>query len=151
MSDPQILVRIFAAALVTCLLGLERSRRYQFIGARTFGMIGIGGAAAGVMAVRMGLADPTALSRALQGVLMGVGFLGAGVIVHPGPRLRTVGVTTAAAIWVAAVLGFAAGLGEWLLVIGGVGFALLLLIVPEPLASREDRDRAKREREAPEP
>jgi len=145
MIDPQILVRVFAAALACSLLGLERSRRYQFIGARTFGMIGIGGAVAGVMAARMGVADPTALSRALQGVLMGVGFLGAGVIVHPGPRYRTVGVTTAAAIWVAAVLGFAAGLGEWILVVGGMVFALILLVVPEPLASREDRERAKQE------
>lgn len=147
MSDPQIVVRVFVAALACSMLGLERSRRYQFIGARTFGLIGIGGAIAGVMSARMGVIDPAALSRTLQGMLTGVGFLGAGVIVHPGVRLRTVGVTTAAAIWVAAVLGFAAGIGEWLLVLAGAGFSLALLVMPEPLASREDRERARREAE----
>jgi putative Mg2+ transporter-C (MgtC) family protein len=142
MTDPQILVRIFAAAVATSLLGLERSRRRQNIGARTFGLIGLGGAVAGVMAVRAGAVDPTALSRALQGVLMGVGFLGAGVIVHPGRRRPTVGVTTAAAIWVAAVVGFAAGLAEWLLVVAGVGFSLLLLMIPEPLEIEQAREPA---------
>ena len=145
MSDVQIIVRLFAAVVTTSLLGLERSRRYQFIGARTFGLIGIGGAAAAIMAARLGLTDSAAVSRVLQGMLAGIGFLGAGVIVHPGARLRTVGVTTAAAIWVAAVLGFAAGLGEWALILGGVIFALLLLMIPEPLASREERERARRE------
>ena len=148
MSDPQIVVRIFVAALACSMLGLERSRRYQFIGARTFGLIGIGGAVAGAMSARLGILDPAATSRTLQGMLAGIGFLGAGVIVHPGVRLRTVGVTTAAAIWVAAVLGFAAGIGEWLLVIAGAAFSLVLLIMPEPLASKEDRERARREGEA---
>lgn len=147
MSDPQIVVRIFVAALACSMLGLERSRRYQFIGARTFGLIGIGGAVAGAMSTRLGILDPAATSRTLQGMLAGIGFLGAGVIVHPGARLRTVGVTTAAAIWVAAVLGFAAGIGEWLLVIAGAAFSLVLLIMPEPLASKEDRERARREAE----
>lgn len=147
MSDPQIVLRIFVAAVACSLLGLERSRRYQFIGARTFGLIGIGGAVAGAMAVRIGAVDPAATSRTLQGMLAGIGFLGAGVIVHPGVRTRTVGVTTAAAIWVAAVLGFAAGLGEWLLVIAGAAFSLVLLIMPEPLASHEERERARREGE----
>lgn len=143
MTDVEILLRMFAAALATCLLGLERSRRPQLVGMRTFGLIGIGAAAAGVMAVRMGGLDPTALSRTLQGVLMGVGFLGGGVIVHRG-RQRTMGVTTAAAVWVAAVVGFAAGLGEWLLVVAGTGLSLLLLLLPEPAAVRQERDRDER-------
>lgn len=142
MTDAQILIRVLAAAAGACLLGLERSRRYQFIGARTFGLIGIGGALSGVMAARMGAIDPSALSRALQGVMMGVGFLGAGVIVHPATRRRVRGVTTAAAVWVAALVGFAAGLGEWVTVLGGLAFSLLLLIIPEPLETHDERRKA---------
>lgn len=147
MTDLQILIRLFVAGLAAALLGLERSRRHQFIGARTFGLIGIGSAAAAILSVRMGAADAAAVSRVLQGMLAGIGFLGAGVIVHPGPKKLTVGVTTAASIWVASVLGFAAGFGEWVLVLGGVALALVLLVIPEPLASQADRDRARRERE----
>lgn len=140
MSDPQILLRLFAAAFATGLLGFERSRRtQQAIGVRTFGLIGVGAAVAGVIVATAGLADASAIGRALQGVLMGVGFLGAGVIVHPGRGRRAFGVTTAASIWVAAAVGFAAGLAQWVLVAGAVGFALILLMIPEPIEIEQAR------------
>src|SRR5512143_1657918 len=123
MLDLQIPLRLIVAAVVTSLVGLERSRRYQFIGMRTFGLIGLGAAVAGVAATRM--ADASAVSRVLQGMLAGIGFLGAGVIVHRAAGRMTVGVTTAAAMWVAAIVGFAAGLGEWLLVGAAVALSLL--------------------------
>ena len=138
--DWQLVLRLAVAAAATSLVGLERSRRRQFIGMRTFGLIGVGGAVAGVMSAHMGLADATAVSRVLQGLLAGIGFLGAGVIVHRVGRRRTAGVTTAAAIWVAAILGFAAGVGEWQLVGVSVALALLLLILPEPLALEGDQE-----------
>ena len=134
MTDAQILFRLFIAALAASLLGLERSRRRrQGIGVRTFGLIGLGGGMAGVLAAKMLGADPATFGRALQGVLMGIGFLGAGVIVHTGAGRRTYGVTTAASIWVAAGLGFCAGLAEWVMVAGCADLALLLLMIPEPL------------------
>jgi putative Mg2+ transporter-C (MgtC) family protein len=144
MTDAQILVRILAAAAATSLLGLERSRRRKGIGARTFGLIGVGAAAAGVMAVQAGAVDLTAVGRTLQGVMMGIGFLGAGAILHPVGRKRALGVTTAAAIWVAAVAGFAAGLAEWVIVASSVGFSLLLLVLPEPLDVEEPRPSRRR-------
>ena len=138
MLDPQIPLRLIVAAVVTSLVGLERSRRYQFIGMRTFGLIGLGAAVAGVTATRMAHADVSAVSRVLQGMLAGIGFLGAGVIVHRADGRLTLGVTTAAAIWVAAILGFAAGLGEWLVVGAAVALSLLLLLLPEPATLEHD-------------
>lgn len=140
----QLIARLAVAAVATSAVGLERSRRRQFIGMRTFGLIGVGGAAAGVLSAHMGVSDPAALSRVMQGMLAGIGFLGAGVIVHPTWGRRTTGVTTAASIWVAAIVGFAAGLGEWWLTGVSVVLSLVLLLLPEPLAADEpDDDREK--------
>lgn len=141
--DWQIVLRLVVAAVATSVVGLERSRRRQFIGMRTFGLIGVGAAAAGILSTHMSPADPAAMSRVLQGLLAGIGFLGAGVIVHYLQRRLTVGVTTAAAIWVAAILGFAAGLGEWWLVGATVVLGLILLVLPEPLAHEQDQEKAK--------
>jgi putative Mg2+ transporter-C (MgtC) family protein len=144
MIDPQLVLRLIVAAGATSLVGLERSRRSYAIGMRTFGLIGLGAAVAGVAATRIGLADSSAVSRVLQGMLAGIGFLGAGVIVHRSDRPQTMGVTTAAAVWVAAIVGFAAGLGEWLLVAAAVALCLLLLFLPEPAGvAREDEDKRR--------
>ncbi|MBL8772379.1 MAG: MgtC/SapB family protein, partial [Phenylobacterium sp.] len=80
--------------------------------------------------------DARVISTVLQGVLTGVGFVGAGVIMHPACGRSIHGVTTAAAIWVAALAGFAAGLGEWLLMAVGAGLTFALLMAPEPFAPK---------------
>ncbi|HEY8834249.1 MAG TPA: MgtC/SapB family protein, partial [Chthoniobacterales bacterium] len=76
--------------------------------------------------------DANALSRVIQGILTGVGFLGAGVILRD-PAGHVTGLTTAATIWVCAVLGLVCGLGYW--VILGVTFALttITLLLGSPL------------------
>ena len=138
MIDLDTPLRLVAGVAVTFLIGLERSRRIPAVGARTFGMIGLAGATAALMTVRQGGADPSLLGRVLQGVLMGVGFVGAGVIMHPACRRGLHGVTTAAAIWVAVLVGFAAGLAEWMLVGAAALLAVGLLMAPEPLRPRRD-------------
>jgi len=79
-----------------------------------------------------GLQDsPDALSRVIQGIATGVGFLGAGEIVRQSPqesqRLEIHGLTSAAAIWVSAALGIAAGCGLWQL--GLIGSVLTLVVL----------------------
>jgi putative Mg2+ transporter-C (MgtC) family protein len=138
MSDVDTLIRLALGAGVAFLIGLERSRRMQFVGARTFGLIGLAGAAAAITATQYQAGDPGTTGRVLQGVLVGVGFVGAGVIMHPACRRSIHGVTTAAAMWLAAVVGFASGTGAWILVAGAGALALLLLVVPEPLLARKD-------------
>jgi putative Mg2+ transporter-C (MgtC) family protein len=136
MSDADVVLRLLVAAGVGFLIGIERSRRIRFVGARTFALIATAGAMAGVVAMRLHSEDARVISTVLQGVLTGVGFVGAGVIMHPACGRSIHGVTTAAAIWVAALAGFAAGLGEWLLMAVGAGLTFALLMAPEPFASR---------------
>lgn len=146
MSDLEVVLRILAAAAVGFLIGIERSRRIRFVGARTFALIATAGAMAGVVAMRLHSEDARVISTVLQGVLTGVGFVGAGVIMHPACGRSIHGVTTAAAIWVAALAGFAAGLGEWLLMAAGAGLTFVVLMAPEPFASRPaGRDEAQDE------
>lgn len=136
MSDAEVVFRVLAAAAVGFLIGIERSRRIRFVGARTFALIATAGAMAGVVAMRLHSQDARVISTVLQGVLTGVGFVGAGVIMHPACGRSIHGVTTAAAIWVSALAGFAAGLGEWLLMAVGAGLTFALLMVPEPFAAK---------------
>ena len=135
------MLRLALGAGTTFMMGLERSRRMQFVGARTFGLIGLAGAAAAVAALRLEAGDKGAISPVLQGVLAGVGFVGAGVIMHPACRRSIHGVTTAAAMWLAAIIGFAAGMGAWSLTLGAAVLAGGLLVVPEPL-NRPDYGRS---------
>jgi putative Mg2+ transporter-C (MgtC) family protein len=136
VTDADVILRLVAAAVVGFLIGLERSRRIRFVGARTFALIATAGAMAGVVAMRLHGDDARVISTVLQGVLTGVGFVGAGVIMHPACGRSIHGVTTAAAIWVAALAGFAAGLGEWLLLVMGAGLTFGLLMAPEPFAAK---------------
>ncbi len=132
MSEADVAVRLVLAAAVGFLIGLERSRRTRFVGARTFALISTAGAMAGIVAMRLHSEDARVISSVLQGVVMGVGFIGAGVIMHPACGRTIHGVTTAAAVWVSALAGFAAGLGEWLLMLLGGGLTVAVLLAPEP-------------------
>lgn len=146
MSDVELVLRVVVAAVVGFLIGLERSRRIRFVGARTFALIATAGAMAGVVAMRLHSEDARVISTILQGVLMGVGFVGAGVIMHPACGRSVHGVTTAAAVWVSALAGFAAGLGEWLLMAVGAGLTFVLLMAPEPFGAKVSaRDEAEDE------
>ena len=136
MSEIEILLRLAAGAAAGFLMGLERARRIEFVGGRTFGLIGLAAAAAAVITQAISGESPAGHAAALQGVLTGVGFIGAGVVLHPACRRNIRGVTTASAIWMAAVIGFAAGLGLWVLFIGAVALTGLLLVVPEPFQRR---------------
>ena len=138
MTDVELVVRVVVAAVVGFLIGLERSRRIRFVGARTFALIATAGAMAGVVAMRLHSEDARVISTILQGVLMGVGFVGAGVIMHPACGRSIHGVTTAAAVWVSALAGFAAGLGGWLLMAVGAGLTFVLLMAPEPFATKAE-------------
>ncbi|WP_293678849.1 MgtC/SapB family protein [uncultured Phenylobacterium sp.] len=145
MSDMELVFRVVVAAVVGFLIGLERSRRIRFVGARTFALIATAGAMAGVVAMRLHSEDARVISTILQGVLMGVGFVGAGVIMHPACGRSIHGVTTAAAVWVSALAGFAAGLGEWLLMAVGAGLTFVVLMAPEPFAAKASTDDRERD------
>ena len=94
-----IIARLGSAALIGGIIGLNRDL-HKSSGLRTFSLVGLG-AALVVLLTTDGAMDPNATSRVLQGIITGVGFLGAGVIVHEAATAKVRGLTTAAAIWIA--------------------------------------------------
>lgn len=123
------LLRITVAALIGMAIGLNRELHGKPAGLRTHGLIAMGSALVIVAAERLLPGDPAAVSRVMQGVVAGLGFVGAGVIMHHDTEHRVEGLTTAATIWMVAVLGIACGAGYLWLGVGGVVLALVILVV----------------------
>jgi putative Mg2+ transporter-C (MgtC) family protein len=128
-------LRLGAAALAGAVIGVNRDLADKPIGSRTLGLVALGAAVVAVAAIEVpGMSEnPDALSRVVQGIVQGVmagiSFIGAGVILRDA-RARTVeGLTTAATVWVTAALGIACGLGRWDVVVIGTVIALALLVV----------------------
>lgn len=129
-----IALRLGGAALAGVLVGLNRDLRGKPIGMRTLGLVALGGAIAAVASVQFAdLNDhPDALSRVVQGIVQGimagVSFIGAGVILRDAERGIVEGLTTAATVWVSAALGIACGLAAWRTATLGLVIALGLLV-----------------------
>lgn len=127
MTETDLIWRIVAGALCGMIIGLERARENKNVGVRTLTMVALGGAVLIASVEFMANGDPNAASRAFQGLVTSIGFLGAGLILQSRKQVR--GLTTAAAVWVATILGGVAGLGlPWLaLACAAVVFTLLAL------------------------
>jgi putative Mg2+ transporter-C (MgtC) family protein len=124
LEDQLVVVgRVALAALLGYLVGLERAYRGKDAGDRTFALIALGSAAFVGMAVEL---FPFSADRVVQGVIVGVGFLGGGVIFRAEGAVH--GLTTAAASWVAAAIGSIAGGGLYL---SAVLVAVLAVVVLE--------------------
>ena len=124
-----------SATVAGTLIGINRDVLNKPIGIRTLGLVGLGTAMVAVASIQVpSMAEhPDALSRVVQGIIQGImagiSFIGAGVILRD-PKTRFVeGLTTAATVWVTAALGIACGLGSWKVAGVGLVFAMLLLVV----------------------
>ena len=128
---PEILLRLGVATLAGGLIGLDRDLHGKPVGLKTLGLVGVATAMAVVLADPAGdpprISDPA--SRIIQGILTGIGFLGAGVIVRTEHRFRIRGLTSAACTWFAACVGIACGVGQWRIVLVALVIAFTLLIV----------------------
>lgn len=128
-GDP--ILRLTLAAVVGAAIGLNRDLRNKPAGIRTIGLVSLSSAMLVLSlhnyALQLGDAGEDAVSRVIQGLVTGVGFLGAGVIIRDGTS-RVRGLTTAAVIWFAAGIGIVCGVGNWPILITSVVlmFALLL-------------------------
>jgi len=131
---PEITLRLGGATACGAIVGLNRDIHNKPIGTRTLGLVGLGAAIVTVAAVHYhGLdAQPDALSRVVQGVIQGVmagiSFIGAGVILRDAKEHSVEGLTTAATVWVTAALGIACGLAAWPTVGVALGLALFVLV-----------------------
>ena len=135
----EAVIRLSAACAVGIALGINRDINGKPTGMRTLGLVALGAAAISTGTVHYAGLDqhPDALSRVvqglIQGVLAGIGFIGAGVILRDSKALDVHGLTTAATVWVTAALGVACGLGSWSTVLVGTALALILLAVLKPI------------------
>lgn len=124
--------RIVAAVLIGCVVGLYRNLHGKPTGVKTLGLVALGSCLVTMAAsafVLSASADNTNAGHVIQGVITGIGFLGAGVIVQHGPERKISGLTTAASIWVTAALGMVCGIGAWEIVAISAVLLLLLLSV----------------------
>jgi putative Mg2+ transporter-C (MgtC) family protein len=135
----EILPRIVAALACGVGIGINRDLHRKPAGFRTFGLVALGSAIVTIAAQRVSPGDEAAASRVAQGILTGIGFLGAGLIVRRERRHGVSGLTTAAAVWTTAGLGIACGLGLYLLALCGIAAALFVLVVGGPLERRLER------------
>jgi putative Mg2+ transporter-C (MgtC) family protein len=125
-----IVIRLGAATFVGGLVGLNRDLHHKPTGVRTLGLVALGSALA-VLAVSND--TQAGISRVIQGVIMGVGFIGAGVILHRPAGGKVHGLTTAATIWVTAAMGVLCGLAAWSILVVAVPLVLLLLVFGGPI------------------
>jgi putative Mg2+ transporter-C (MgtC) family protein len=139
-SVREVLVRLSVAFAVGGLVGWERQRMEKPAGLRTHMLVSLGSATfvllgfevGGHIAPKYGTEglDPT---RVLQGVVGGIGFLGAGAIIKSSGHVT--GMTTAASVWIAGALGAAAGLGAYIVAVAATAFTLLTLYVLPRIAA----------------
>jgi putative Mg2+ transporter-C (MgtC) family protein len=131
-----VVLRLVAATSIGGAIGLNRELTRKPAGLRTHALVALGSALVTVTALQLGVVDDAthadAVSRVIQGVIAGIGFLGGGVILHTDGR-NVIGLTTAATIWVAAALGVSCGIGQWRIAGMAVGIALVVLVLGRPI------------------
>jgi putative Mg2+ transporter-C (MgtC) family protein len=122
----RVLMRMTLAVLLGGLLGYERESVGASAGLRTHMLVSLGSALFILIPLQagMGIED---LSRVLQGVTAGIGFLGAGAILKQRDRNDIKGLTTAASVWLAAAIGVAAGMGREATAVASAVFAFVIL------------------------
>jgi len=111
----EIITRLFAAALIGGGIGLNRHLHHKAVGLRTLSLVASGAAGLVLASLHASGTEPhvDAMSRVIQGIMTGVGFIGAGVIMRGQTNDKIQGLTTAAAVWITAAVGALCGIGEW--------------------------------------
>jgi putative Mg2+ transporter-C (MgtC) family protein len=128
-----IVIRLALALLVGAVLGLNRWLHHKSAGIRTHSLVAIGSATAVMLISDFAQDDAQSVSRVLQGLITGLGFLGAGVIIREQRSQRVHGLTTAASLWACALIGAAFGAGQFALGGLSLGAILLTLLLGGPL------------------
>jgi putative Mg2+ transporter-C (MgtC) family protein len=126
----RVVARICDAAALGAVLGYERQRAGKAAGLRTHMLVAIGCTLFVLFPTEAGMATAD-LSRVIQGVATGIGFIGAGTILKRVDATEIQGLTTAANIWLTAAVGAAVGAGQlWLPVVAVLSAWAILSLVP---------------------
>ena len=123
----EMFLRLLLAAVLGLIIGYQRETHGKPAGARTLGLIGVGAGMFGVISLNGFLGNNADVIAA--GVVTGVGFLGAGAILHRHGGVE--GLTTAATIWVAAGVGLASAAGLYILAPAVTAMAFIILMLPQ--------------------
>lgn len=138
LSVSELALRLGLAAVLGSVVGMNRNLHGKPAGLKTHALVALGAAMVVIIGMRLEcgpagalapgqMVEYNALSRIIQGVLQGIGFLGAGVILHSESGKRVHGLTSAASIWISAAIGLACGVGVWRTV--SVAFVVAFLIL----------------------
>jgi len=137
----RITMRLLLAAVLGGILGYERERKARSAGVRTHMLVAVGAALFIIGPLQSGM-PITDMSRVIQGVVQGIGFLGAGAIIVRSKGQEVMGLTTAANIWATAGIGVLAGLGlEATAVLCAAIILFILAVMPfllTPVAPNDD-------------
>jgi putative Mg2+ transporter-C (MgtC) family protein len=136
----RLVVRLVVAAILGGLIGYERKQAGKDVGPRTHMLVAAGSALFVLIPQQAGMAQSD-LSRVLQGLLAGIGFLGGGAILKSPEQGRVSGMTSAAGIWMVAAVGMAVGLGRLASAIVAAAFAYLVLSLLYRVERRLDGDK----------
>ena len=132
-----VLLRVFAAVLFGAVVGIERERAGKPAGLRTHMLVSLGTAVVVIACQDSGM-SLDGLSRVIQGMVTGIGFIGAGTILKLNEQREIQGLTTAAGLWMTAAIGVAAGLGILGVAVIGTVVTVLVLVLEHFIDSRRN-------------
>jgi putative Mg2+ transporter-C (MgtC) family protein len=124
----RVSVRLLVAIVLGGILGVQRAHVGKAAGVRTHMLVTLGAAIVVLLPHLTGMSSAD-ISRIIQGTLTGIGFIGGGVILKMSEQHQIVGITTAASVWLTAILGIVAGTGRLGLAVVGAILAFLILTV----------------------
>ena len=130
-----VLLRVFAAVLLGAVVGIERERSGKPAGLRTHMLVSLGTAVVVIACQDSGM-SLDGLSRVIQGMVTGIGFIGAGTILKLNEQREIQGLTTAAGLWMTAAIGVAAGLGILGVALIGTLVTVLVLVLEHFIDAR---------------
>jgi putative Mg2+ transporter-C (MgtC) family protein len=133
-----IIGRLLVAAVLSGILGFERERTGKAAGLRTHVLVGLAAAFFVLVSQQAGMTTAD-ISRVIQGIAAGIGFIGAGAILKASDEGQVKGLTTAAGLWLTTAVGVAAGIGREASAVSGTVLALITLSVLPRLGQWLDR------------
>ena len=139
----RVLIRLLAATLLGAIVGFERERAGKPAGLRTHTLVCVGTAVFVLVCTSAGMSSD-GLSRVIQGIVTGIGFIGAGTILKVSEEHQIRGLTTAAGVWMTAAIGVGVGLGSVGVAALSTLLAIIILAVVGSIEARaENRQREK--------
>lgn len=134
----QLLIRMVVAVLLGFLVGIQREKVGKPAGARTHMLVSLGTAVVVLACAGMGM-QYDAQSRVIQGIVTGIGFIGAGSILKLDQERKIQGLTTAAGLWMTAAIGIACGVGTIGIAIIAAVLTVIVLALAGVIESRTEK------------